>query len=98
MTAILRLEDQRLLRDPAPPAPPPAPPAIPARGRRQAAAPAAPLPPPPPDLTRLLTDEEARIRRRAALAIGHVGLGDGVQPLLAALGDGEAEVRQMAAF
>jgi HEAT repeat protein/cyclophilin family peptidyl-prolyl cis-trans isomerase len=99
MAAILRLEDQRLLRDPAPPAPPPPPPAIPARGKRQAAAaPAAAPLPPPPDLTRLLTDEEARIRRRAALAIGHVGLSDGVQPLLTALGDAEAEVRQIAAF
>src|SRR5262249_32931874 len=54
--------------------------------------------PPPPDLTRLLTDEEARIRRRAALAVGRVGLADGVEPLLPVLGDADPEVRQMAAF
>src|SRR5690242_20893297 len=40
--SILRLEDQRVLRDPAPPPPPPPPPA-PANRRA-----AAPLPPPPP--------------------------------------------------
>src|SRR3954464_9332211 len=82
MSWILRLEDQRVLRDPAPPAarPPPV-----ARGQKPQ--PVAAAPPPPPDLTRLLTDEEARIRRRAALAIGHVGLSDGVTPLLAALAD-----------
>jgi hypothetical protein len=45
-------------------------------------APAAP-PPVPPDLTLMLSDSEARIRRRAALAIGRVGLADGVPPLLA---------------
>src|SRR5262249_27063661 len=39
-----------------------------------------------------------RIRRRAALAIGHGGLSDGVQPLIAALGDSDPEVKQMAAF
>ena len=85
LASILRLEDQRMLRDPAPPPPPPV------RGRPVAA-------PLPPDLIRMLTDEEARVRRRAALAIGHVGLSEGVAPLVAALGDSEAEVRQMAAF
>src|SRR5262249_3354535 len=39
-----------------------------------------------------------RVRRRAALAIGHVGLADGVAPLLATLGDPDVEVRQMSAF
>src|SRR5262249_40045269 len=38
------------------------------------------------------------VRRRAALAIGHVGLADGVAPLLATLGDPDVEVRQMSAF
>jgi len=38
------------------------------------------------------------VRRRAALAIGHVGLSEGVAPLVTALGDAEPEVRQMAAF
>ncbi|PYR15094.1 MAG: hypothetical protein DMG00_01375, partial [Acidobacteria bacterium] len=67
MASILRLEDQRVLRDPAPQVPPAT--TAPARGRN------APVvvvpPPPPPDLTAMLRDEEARIRRRAALAIGH---------------------------
>ena len=50
-------------------------------------------------MVRLLGDEEARVRRRAALAIGHVGLADGIQPLLPLLAsDPEPEVRQMAAF
>ncbi|MGH9141535.1 MAG: HEAT repeat domain-containing protein, partial [Vicinamibacterales bacterium] len=51
-----------------------------------------------PDLTRMLADNEARIRRRAALAIGRVGLADGVAPLLTVLSDSDPEVRQMAAF
>ena len=95
MASILRLEDQRMLRDPALPPAPPAPAAAP-RGRKPLPVVAAPLP--LPDLTRLLTDEEARIRRRAALAIGHVGLAGGVTPLLAVLADPDPEVRQMAAF
>jgi HEAT repeat protein/cyclophilin family peptidyl-prolyl cis-trans isomerase len=94
MTWMLRLEDQRLLRDNTPvvaPAPPP-----PVKGQQP---PVVVPPPPPPDLTRLLTDSEARVRRRAALAIGRVGLADGIQPLLPLLAsDAEAEVRQMAAF
>ena len=94
MSWILRLEDQRVLRDPAPVLAPPAP--APA-GRGQRVAVVAP-PPPPPDLTKLLADDEARIRRRAALAIGHVGLADGVTPLLGMLADPDPEVRQMAAF
>jgi HEAT repeat protein/cyclophilin family peptidyl-prolyl cis-trans isomerase len=100
MASILRLEDQRVLHDPPlPPPPPPPPPPAPVRGQRPAAAPPqAPPPPSPPDLLRLLRDDEARVRRRAALAIGHVGLGDGVEPLLSALGDPDVEVRQMSAF
>src|SRR5204863_6316708 len=83
MSGLLRLEDQRLLRDPV-----------------DATAPAADTPGtlPPPDLTRLLGDEEARVRRRAALAVGRVGLADGVEPLLPLLSDADPEVRQMAAF
>ena len=47
----------------------------------------------------MLADTEARVRRRAALAIGRVGLSEGVDPLLPVLSsDSEPEVRQMAAF
>ena len=94
MAWILRLEDRRMLRDPAPDAPPPP---VPVR-RGQKPLPVAAAPAPPPDLTRLLSDDEARIRRRAALAIGRVALADGVTPLTGVLGDPDPEVRQMAAF
>src|SRR4051812_23063334 len=77
LAGILRLESERLLREPPPPA---APAPAPASGKAQ---PPAPLPPSPPDLLKLLTDQEARIRRRAALAVGRVGLREGVQPLVA---------------
>ena len=100
MAWILRLEDQRVLRDPAPPAPP-APPVVPAPpvARRGGKVPAvAPPPPPSPDLVRLLGDGEARVRRRAALAIGRVGLRDGIDPLVKLLGDADPEVQYMAAF
>ena len=43
-----------------------------------------PPPPPQPDLIALLKDDEARIRRRAALAIGRTRLPEGSQPLVAA--------------
>ena len=86
LASMIRLEDQRILRDAAPPPLPP-----PTRGRGAAA-------PLPPDLVRYLTDDEARVRRRAALAIGRVGLAEGVAPLIAALSDSETDVRQMAAF
>jgi HEAT repeat protein/cyclophilin family peptidyl-prolyl cis-trans isomerase len=82
-----------MLRDPAPPPAPPPPP--PARGRKPLPV---VVPAPPPDLVRLLEDAEARIRRRAALAIGRVGLPEGVAPLVKLLGDPDPEVRQMAAF
>src|SRR5229473_6909657 len=93
MSWILRLEDQRVLRDaprdtaPAPPNPVP-----------DQSTTGVDLPPPPPDLLRLLGDEEARIRRRASLAVGRVGLREGVPPLVALLSDPDPEVRQMAAF
>ena len=91
MSWILRLEDQRVLRDEAMPiAPPPA-----AADKRSLL----PPPPPPPDLIRLLEDGEARIRRRAAIAVGRVGLAEAVPALVKLLqADTDAEVRQMAAF
>src|SRR5215470_10606233 len=88
---ILRLEDQRLIRDPNPPAPAILVPA--STGR-----PAIVAPPPPSDLLRLLKDDEARTRRRAALALGRVGLAEAIPALREALADSEFEVRQMAAF
>jgi HEAT repeat protein/cyclophilin family peptidyl-prolyl cis-trans isomerase len=94
MAAILRFEDQRVLRDAAAVAPAPAPAPAPVRRGQPA-----PLPPPPPDLVALLADPSAQIRRRAALGIGRVGLVEGVAPLVARLAsDPEAEVRQMCAF
>src|SRR5687768_18559507 len=64
---MLRLEDQRILRDPNPPQPVVLKPAT-------AKTPAVFSPPPPSDLVRLLQDSEGRTRRRAALAVGRVGL------------------------
>ena len=95
MAWILQLEDQRLLRI-EPPAPPPAPPA-PVKGRAPRVAPAPP-PPPPIDLVVLLNDTEPRIRRRAALAVGRVGLPEGVAPLVGLMADNDPEVRESAAF
>jgi cyclophilin family peptidyl-prolyl cis-trans isomerase/HEAT repeat protein len=96
MSWILRLEDQRILRASAPPAvvEPPAPPNQ--KNRKPAATP--PPPPPLPDLPTLVADTDARIRRRAALAIGRVGLPEGVAALLPLLTDADADVRLMAAF
>jgi HEAT repeat protein/cyclophilin family peptidyl-prolyl cis-trans isomerase len=84
--SMLRLEDRRVLGDAAVPAPPPL------AGQPAAAA------APPPDLVRFLADADARVRRRAALAIGHVGLPQGVGPLVALLSDPDPDVRQTAAF
>jgi cyclophilin family peptidyl-prolyl cis-trans isomerase/HEAT repeat protein len=92
MSWILRLEDQRILRDTTtiPIAPPAA-----TQGRRNVL----PPPPLPPDLIRLLEDGEARIRRRAAIAVGRVGLPEAVPALVRLLQtDANVEVRQMAAF
>ena len=88
---MVRLEDQRITRDPNPP-----PPVILIPATRLQ--PAIVASPPPSDLIRLLTDGEARVRRRAALALGRVGLREAVEPLTRLLRDNEPEVRQMAAF
>jgi HEAT repeat protein len=85
---ILRLEDRRIVRDPEPP-PPAAPPP-----RPSAASPA----PARADLIHLAADPDARVRRRAVLALGRVGLPAGLKALATAVRDPESEVRQMAAF
>jgi cyclophilin family peptidyl-prolyl cis-trans isomerase/HEAT repeat protein len=91
MSWILRLEDQRILRDAITPVMP----APVTQGRRNVLPPA----PAPPDLLRLLEDGEARIRRRTAIAAGRVGLPEAVPALIRLLQtDTDAEVRQMAAF
>jgi cyclophilin family peptidyl-prolyl cis-trans isomerase/HEAT repeat protein len=89
---IVRLEDQRIIRDPNPPPPVVLRPAT----RRE---PVVYAPPPPSDLIALLGDSEARVRRRAALALGRVRLADAVPALADRLAnDSEPEVKQMAAF
>ncbi len=93
---ILRLEDQRVLRDPVPE--PVAVQAPASAGGSAAATVPAVSPSQRPDLIALLADTEARLRRRAALALGRVGLAEAVPPLVELLGDPEVEVRQMAAF
>jgi cyclophilin family peptidyl-prolyl cis-trans isomerase/HEAT repeat protein len=91
ITWMVRLEDQRLLRDPNPP---------PRPILRAATATQPPLvgPAQPSDLVELLADRNATVRVRAALAIGRVGLAEGVEPLSRLLVDDEPDVRQMAAF
>ena len=97
MAWVLRLEDQRILRAPAPPPVEAVAEQAPPKGRRASQVPASL--PPAPDLLQLLGDPEGRVRRRAAQAVGRVGLADGVPPLAAVLaGDRDAEVRGMAAF
>ena len=71
---IVRLEDQRILREPAPTAASPS------------------------DLLVLIRDQQGRVRRRAALAIGRVGLSEGLPFLAERLKDEIPEVQQMAAF
>ena len=94
MSWMLRLEDQRILRAPAPPPPP----VVTPPPKRPRNAPPPPVAEPVPDLATLATDADPRIRRRAALAIGRVGLAEGGALLQPLLKDADAEVRQMAAF
>ena len=80
---VLRLEQQRQLREPNTPVV-----AAPARFATATRA----------DLELLARDDDPRIRRRAAIAIGRTGLPDGVGALTAALADPDEEVRANAAF
>ena len=91
---ILRLENQRVLRDA--PQTPLVPEAV--EGAQLTARETAVSLRPEPDLVALLSDTEPQLRRRAALALGRIGLPDGVAPLTTSLSDPEVEVRQMSAF
>ncbi|SVC80733.1 uncharacterized protein METZ01_LOCUS333587, partial [marine metagenome] len=51
-----------------------------------------------PDLILLATEGSPSVRRRAALALGRIGVSGGVKTLSSLLNDSEPEVRQMAAF
>lgn len=90
MSWILRLEDQRVLRDPV------------STTVQEAASenvfPSVEHIRSEPDLVELLSDVSARLRRRAALAIGRIGDSEGVPPLVRSLADPEPEVREMVAF
>src|SRR5262245_9783168 len=97
MTWILRLEDQRILRAPEPPPAPAVTTPAPGKGASRK-----PAPPPPvvvtPDLAPLVRDADPRVRRRATLAIGRVGLPEGAPLVRPLLTDSDPDVRQMAAF
>jgi HEAT repeat protein/cyclophilin family peptidyl-prolyl cis-trans isomerase len=87
---LLRLEQSRVLRDPG-------------IGPRTAAAPGGGAartfaPATEPDLVALALDPDAGVRRRAVLAIGRVGMPDGLPAVVAALADPAEDVRATAAF
>ena len=86
---ILRLEQQRMLRDPDV-QPRSADPTAPRTGRIAPATAA--------DLEQLALDPSLAVRARAVVAIGRVGLADGAPLLQSALQDTDADVRQAAAF
>jgi len=86
MAWILQLEDQRILRI-EPPAEPPPPP--PVKGRKPPPVVVPPKPSSSPDLAVLVRDPQARVRRRAALAIGRVKDRAGAALLTPALTDAE---------
>lgn len=92
MIWMRQLEDQRILALPEPPPPPPDP------ARKGRPAPTRPAASSRLDLATLAADAEPRVRRRAAVSIGRVGLKEGVPALTPLLADADAEVRQAAAF
>ncbi|MFN8062066.1 MAG: HEAT repeat domain-containing protein [Vicinamibacterales bacterium] len=84
---ILRLEDRRVARE------------TDTASSAGASSPAAPpATSPTADLASLIRDRDARIRRRAAIALGRVHSADAVEPLRAALADPDPDVRSAAAF
>ncbi len=85
---LLRLEQERVLRDPSIEVPAP----------QGASAERVLAPARSPDLTELLQDTDPNVRRRAALAIGRVASPAGVAPLVASLDDADEQVRAAAAF
>ncbi|HET9371712.1 MAG TPA: HEAT repeat domain-containing protein [Vicinamibacterales bacterium] len=84
---ILRLEQQRVLRDPPLAANEP-----PAPGQRPLLRAAT------ADLTELSLDPDSGVRRRAMLALGRVRMGEALPWLVSALADTDAPVRAEAAF
>jgi cyclophilin family peptidyl-prolyl cis-trans isomerase/HEAT repeat protein len=87
---LLWLEQSRVLRDPR-------------IGPRTAAPPAAGsartfAPATEPDLVALALDPDAGVRRRAVLAIGRVGMAEGLPAVVSALSDPAEDVRATAAF
>ena len=94
MAWVFQLEDQRLLRLPEPPPPAPTP------EEKKRGRPPLIIPPPSssPDLTVLVKDQDSRVRRRAALALGRVRLTEGLKALVATLADTDVDVRSTAVF
>ncbi len=91
---LLRLEQERVLRVPVPGA-------VPAAAEPSASpAPGIPLfaSATHADLAELILDPDPSIRRRSALAVGRVGLPEGMPLLLDRLRDPDEGVRDMAAF
>jgi cyclophilin family peptidyl-prolyl cis-trans isomerase/HEAT repeat protein len=85
---MLRLEQQRMLRDAG----------TESAGGGPLVGPRALTPAIAPDLEALALDPDAALRRRVMLAIGRVGLAEGLSALLPALGDPDEGVRAAAAF
>ena len=94
---VIRLEQQRSLRDPdvAALAVPPVPAAAPVE---PAAAARALVPATAAALDQLALDPDPTIRRRAVLAVGRIGAVEGLPVLVSALRDPEADIRAAAAF
>ena len=86
---LLRLEQARILRDPARG---PRPPAAAAGAPRVFAVATE------PDLIALSLDADPGVRRRAVLAIGRVGLPEGLPAVVAALSETSEDIRTAAAF